>query len=43
MNVNAQSVNFNADVSLIQFVEERLGKLDTFYDKVISSEVYLKL
>jgi len=43
MKVNAQSVNFNADVKLIQFVQNRLDKLDTFYDKVISSDVYLKL
>jgi len=43
MKVNAQSVNFNADVKLIQFVQNRLDKLDMFYDKVISSDVYLKL
>lgn len=43
MKVNAQSVNFNADVKLIQFVQNRLDKLDLFYDKVISSDVYLKL
>jgi len=43
MKVNAQSVNFNADVKLIQFVQNRLDKLETFYDKVISSDVYLKL
>lgn len=43
MKVNAQSVNFNADEELIQFVQSRLGKLETFYDKVISSDVYLKV
>ena len=43
MKVNAQSVNFNADDKLIQFVQNRLNKLDMFYDKVISSDVYLKL
>jgi putative sigma-54 modulation protein len=43
MKVNAQSVNFNADASLIQFVQNRLNKLETFYDKVVSSDVYLKL
>ncbi|WP_299435667.1 ribosome-associated translation inhibitor RaiA [uncultured Maribacter sp.] len=43
MKVNAQSVNFNADKSLIHFVQSRLDKLETFYDKVISSEVFLKL
>lgn len=43
MKVNTQSVNFNADVELIQFVQNRLNKLETFYDKVISSDVYLKV
>ncbi|MFX0557270.1 HPF/RaiA family ribosome-associated protein [Maribacter sp. CXY002] len=43
MKVYAQSVNFNADVKLINFLQNRLDKLETFYDKVISSDVYLKL
>ena len=43
MKVNAQSVNFNADVELINFLQTRLNKLETFYDKVISSDVYLKV
>jgi len=43
MKVNAQSVNFTADVKLINFVQNRLNKLELFYDKVISSDVYLKL
>lgn len=43
MKVNAQSVNFVADKKLINFVQNRLDKLDLFYDKVISSDVYLKV
>lgn len=43
MKVNAQSVNFNADSKLISFLHSRMDKLETFYDKVISSEVYLKV
>ena len=43
MKVNAQSVNFNADVKLISFLQNRMDKLETFYDKVISSDVYLKV
>ena len=43
MKVNAQSVNFNADIKLIEFVQNRLDKLETFYVKVISSDVYLKV
>ncbi len=43
MKVHAQSVNFNADGKLINFIQNRLDKLDLFYDRVISSDVYLKV
>ena len=43
MNVNTQSVNFNADGKLIDFVQKRLDKLNQYYDKVISSDVFLKV
>ena len=43
MKVNTQSVNFNADKKLIAFVQKRMDKLEQFYDKVIQSDVYLKL
>lgn len=43
MKVNAQSVNFVADRKLLDFVQNRMDKLDTFYDKVISADVYMKV
>ena len=43
MKVNTQSVNFNADQKLIDFIQKRMDKLELFYDKVISTDVYLKL
>lgn len=43
MNVNTQSVNFNADGKLLDFTQKRLDKLEVFYDKVIRAEVFLKL
>ncbi len=43
MKVNAQSVNFTADGKLIGFIQNRLDKLELFYDRVISSDVYLKV
>ncbi|OIQ30729.1 MAG: ribosomal subunit interface protein [Bacteroidetes bacterium MedPE-SWsnd-G2] len=43
MKVNTQSVNFNADKKLIDFIQKRMDKLDMFYDKVINADVYLKL
>ncbi len=43
MKVNAQSVNFVADTKLIEFIQKRMNKLEHFYDKVIGSDVYLKV
>ena len=43
MKVNTQSVNFTADGKLIDFIQKRMDKLDMFYDKIIQSDVYLKV
>jgi putative sigma-54 modulation protein len=43
MKVNTQSVNFNPEGSLIVFVENKINKLDQYYNKVIGSDVYLKV
>ncbi len=43
MKVNVQSVNFNVDKKLVDFVENKVGGLDKFYPKVIGIDVYLKL
>ena len=43
MKVNMQSVNFNADIKLIEFIQKRMDKLELFYDKVIKSDVFLKV
>ncbi|MDO6598327.1 ribosome-associated translation inhibitor RaiA [Oceanihabitans sp. 2_MG-2023] len=43
MKVNTQSVNFNADQKLLDFIQKRMDKLDTFYDKIIKSDVFLKV
>lgn len=43
MKVNIQAVNFNADQKLLDFVQSRLDKLELFYDRVVTSDVHLKL
>ena len=43
MIVRIQSVNFNADAGLIEFVENKLKTLDRYYDKIVDSEVFLKV
>ena len=43
MTVKIQSVHFDADKKLLDFVEERVDKLTHFYDGILTSEVILKL
>jgi putative sigma-54 modulation protein len=43
MRVNVQSVNFNVDQKLVDFVQVRLDKVEHFYDKIIYADVFLKL
>ena len=43
MKVFIQSVNFNADVSLINYVEKKIEGLSKFHDKIVDAEVFLKV
>jgi putative sigma-54 modulation protein len=42
MKVNVHAVNFSVD-SVVGFVQERMDKLEKYYDKVVFSDVYLKV
>ncbi len=43
MNVNIQSVHFDADSKLIGYVNRKLEKLNNFSDRIIQVNVFLKL
>lgn len=43
MQVQVQSVNFDADQKLVQFIKQRISKLNMFFDNIIDAEVYLKI
>ena len=43
MKVSIQSVNFNADKKLVNYVEKKSKGLEKFYDKIIGVEVFLKV
>jgi putative sigma-54 modulation protein len=43
MNITIQSVHFDAAEKLEQFIQQKVGKLDQFYDEIIASEVVLRL
>lgn len=43
MNVNVQTVHFDADVKLVDYVSKKLQRLENFHDRIVKVEVYLKL
>jgi len=43
MTIKIQSVHFDADKKLLGFVNQKVEKLNTFYDGIINSEIILRL
>ena len=43
MNVNIQTVKFDADKKLIEFIENKMAKLERFVDRTTGAEVILKI
>jgi putative sigma-54 modulation protein len=43
MNVQIHSVRFDADKKLIDFVHQKLGKLNQYGEDIVNAEVYLRL
>ena len=43
MEVKINSVHFNADQRLLDFVNKKVSKLDTFFDGIIKADVTLKV
>jgi len=43
MKLNVQSIHFDADQKLIDFIQRKVDKLETFYDEILGGDVFLKL
>ena len=43
MKIRVQSIHFDADLKLLEFIQEKVDKLVTFYDQIIGGEVFLRL
>lgn len=43
MRLRVHSIHFDADRKLIDFIQQRVDKLDTFYDRLVGGEVFLRL
>ncbi len=43
MNVNIQTVHFDADSKLLTYIEKKVAKLTQFHDRITKVDIYLKL
>ena len=43
MEIQVQSVHFDADAKLLEFIDKKLQKLAIFYDRIISADVIMRL
>lgn len=43
MKIQIQSIHFDADTKLTTLIEERIAKLEHFFDHIIGAEVFLRL
>lgn len=43
MKLQMHSIHFDADQKLINFIQRKTDKLETFYDRIVDGEVYLRL
>jgi putative sigma-54 modulation protein len=43
MKLTIQSIHFDADRKLTGFVTQKISKLNTFFDHIVDTQVYLKL
>ena len=43
MKLQIHSIHFDADQKLIDFIQKKADKLETFYDRIVDGEVFLRI
>lgn len=43
MKLKVQSIHFDADRKLVNFIQRKVDKLETYFDRVVDGEVFLRL
>ncbi len=43
MKLQMHSIRFDADQKLVDFIQQKANKLDTFYDRIIDGEVFMRV
>ena len=42
MKLQMHSIHFEAERQLTDFIQQKVDKLETFYDRIVEGEVFLK-
>ena len=43
MKLQMHSIHFDADQKLLDYIQKKAEKLDTFYDRITGGEVFLRI
>jgi putative sigma-54 modulation protein len=43
MKLQMHSIHFDADQKLLDFIQKKTDKLETFYDRIVDGEVFLRI
>lgn len=43
MKVSVHAVNFNIDKKLIDFTDDKINKLEKYYDRIVSADVFMRV
>ncbi|MDP4662819.1 MAG: HPF/RaiA family ribosome-associated protein [Salibacteraceae bacterium] len=43
MQLKVHSIHFDADIKLVNFIEQKINKLTLFYDDILTGEVFLRI
>lgn len=43
MKLQVHSIHFDADRKLINYIQKKIDKLETYYDRLVDGEVFLRL
>jgi putative sigma-54 modulation protein len=43
MKLQVHSIHFDADSKLIDFIQKKVDKLETFYDRLVDGQVFLRI
>ncbi|HAW21023.1 MAG TPA: ribosome-associated translation inhibitor RaiA [Flavobacteriales bacterium] len=43
MEIKVHSIHFDADHKLINFIQEKMSKIEQYYDNILGGEVYLRI